>query len=218
MRNIRLSILVFLIGFMSNGAFAQFVDITPIVGYAIHGDLKFIEGNMEINDKLNIGAIASFPTYNEKGMLELNLSNSFASGHWAASSDYDSLISKTNFNMMVTYFQVAWAWEGEVDDDLYIFGGPSMGFVTYVITKSDIVNIFRVSLGMQMGLKYFFQRGLGFRLQAQLILPVFMGNGEHFRGITDYPGTNSYVTVNTTNFPVNLLIDAGIIFRIKFRR
>lgn len=219
MTKLRRILLLVILSLSTSGVFAQFVDITPIIGYAMHGDLKFTEGNLEINDKLNFGVIGSFPTYNEKGMIELMVSNSFASARWAASPDYDTLVStNTNFNMNVTYFQVSWVWDGEVSPDLYMFGGPSLGIVNYGPSKVDIDGIFRVSLGLQAGVKYFFGKGIGFRLQGHMILPVFMGNGEHLEGITDYPGTNSYVTVSETLFPVNFLLNAGVIFRINFRR
>ena len=92
-----------------------------------------------------------------------------------------------------------------------------MGLVNYNISKSDVENMPRFSLGAQTGLKFYFDRILGVRIQAHMVLPVFMGSGKHFRGITDEGGEDSYLTVNSTTFPVNLLLDIGLIFRIRTR-
>lgn len=218
MNKLRFSIITFSLCISSQFIHAQTIDITPMIGYAMRSDLRFIEGEMEVQDKINVGVNFSFPTYNENGRIEFVISNSFSSARWLASPDYADLISKTNFNMMVTYFQAFWVGEAEVQDDLYLFGGPSLGAINYSARTEEIENVLRLSVGAQAGVKYYFGNGLGFRLQCHMVLPVFMGNGEHFDGITDFGGELGYVTVNSTCFPANFIFNAGLIFKIKTGR
>ncbi len=211
----RLVLTAIILSFMAQGMKSQDAEITPLLGYALHADLRFMEGRMELQDKANVGINFSFPTYNASGRVEFLISNSFAQGKWIESDDYANLMSTTSFNMMVSYFQASWVWETEIQDELFYFLGGGLGLMNYSIATSDARNVLRVSGNMQTGLKYYFNNGLGFRAQGQLVLPVFMGNGTHFRGITDSTGVNSYLTVNSTTFPVNFLLNVGIFFRIR---
>ncbi len=212
-----LGIIMLVTLFLTQGIRAQDVEITPLIGYTVRNEIRFIEGTMTVKDLLNIGANFSFPTSNRISRFEILLSNSFTRATWNESEDYSDLITEKNYTMMVTYFQMAWTLEGALDKNVYIFGGPSMGLANYNISKSDVENMPRFSVGAQTGLKIYFDRVLAFRLQAHLVLPVFMGSGKHFRGITDEGGENSYLNVNSTTFPVNLIINAGLVFRIRTR-
>jgi len=215
MRYLGLMMLVTL--FLSQGIRAQDLEITPTLGYVFRSDLRFIEGTMSVQDITNIGVNFSFPTSNYKSRFELYVSNSFTQAHWNESADHADLISEKNYSMMVTYFQACWTFEGEINRDFYLFIGPNIGLVNYNISKSDVENMPRFSVGAQTGMKYYFDRVLGIKVQATMALPVFMGNGKHFRGITDLEGPDSYLNVNSTTFPVNLLLSAGVIFRIRTR-
>ena len=212
-----LGVLMLVTLFLTQGIRAQEIEITPMLGYSVRNDLRFIEGKMEVRDLLNIGANFSFPTANYNSKFEITLSNSFTRATWKESPDYSDLIKEMDYTMMVTYFHIAWVVEGEIQRDFNIFFGPNIGLVNYNISKSEVENMPRFSIGAQTGLKYNFDRGLGFRVQALCALPVFMGSGKHFRGITEYPGQESYLTVNSTTFPVNLILSAGITFRIPTR-
>lgn len=215
MRYIGVMMLVTL--FLTQGIRSQDIEITPVVGYTVRNDLRFIQGKMSVKDYVNVGANFSFPTSNYKSRFEILISNSFTHAQWNASQDYSDLISETDYSMMVTYFQLSWTLEGEISRDVYIFGGPNIGLVNYNISKSDVENMPRFSIGALGGVKYYFDRVLGLRFNVQMALPVFMGSGKHFRGITDEPGENSYLTVNSTTFPVNFIFNAGLIFRIRTR-
>ena len=218
MKRMRYLIVVMLVTlFLSQGIRAQEIEITPLLGYTFRSDLRFIEGTMEVKDILNIGANFSFPTSSYNGRFEILLSNSFTHATWNESPDHADLISETSYSMMVTYFQVSWVWQAEINRDFLFFFGPSLGLVNYNISKSDVEKMPRFSVGAQTGLKYFFDNGLGLRAQCHMILPVFMGSGKHFRGITDISGQDSYLNVNSTTFPVNLVFDVGITFRINTR-
>jgi len=215
MRYLGLMMLVTL--FLSQGIRAQDLEITPTLGYTLRSDLKFIEGNMTVQDIVNIGANFSFPTSNYNSRFELYVSNSFTHATWHESADHADLISEKEYSMMVTYFQACWTIEGEINRNFYLFIGPNIGLVNYNISKSDVENMPRFSVGAQTGMKYYFDRVLGIKVQATMALPVFMGNGKHFRGITDLEGPDSYLNVNSTTFPVNLLLSTGGIFRIRTR-
>jgi hypothetical protein len=212
-----LGVLMLVTLFLTQGIKAQDIEITPMLGYAVRNDLRFIEGRMEVTDLMNIGANFSFPTANYNSKFEITLSNSFTRAHWDESPDYADLIKELDYTMMVTYFHIAWVLQGELSRDLTIFCGPNVGLVNYNISKSEVENMPRFSIGAQTGLNYYFDRALGVKVQALAALPVFMGSGKHFRGITEYPGQESYLTVNSTTFPLNLVISAGLVFRINTR-
>ena len=218
MKRIRYLIFMMLVTlFLSQGVRGQEIEITPLVGYTVRNELRFIEGKMQVQDILNVGANFSFPTSNYKSRFEIYLSNSFTHATWHESEDYSDLISERDYTMMVTYFQVSWVWEGEIQRNFYVFFGPSVGLVNYNISKSDVENMPRFSVGAQTGIKYYFDHGLGLRAQCHMVLPVFMGSGKHFRGITDHGGTESYLNVNSTTFPVNFVFDIGVTFRFRTR-
>lgn len=212
MRRFNLFIMSLLI---SASSFAQDIEVTPALGYAFRSDLRFIEGKMQINDYFNFGINASFPSNTSSGRFELYLSNSFTHAKWKESEDHADLISETNYTMMVTYAQVSWVWETEVQRYFYLYGGPSTGLTNYKISSREIENMPRFSVGLQGGFKYYFNNVLGFRAHYHLILPVMMGSGTHFRGITDESGENSYLTVNSTTFPTNSILNFGVIFRFR---
>ena len=203
--------------FLSQGIRAQEIEVTPMLGFTVRNDLRFIEGKMAVRDLFNIGANFCFPTSNYKSRFEITISNSFTQATWNESPDYADLIAEKEYNMMVSYFHIAWVAEGELSRKFSLYIGPNIGLVNYNISKSEVENMPRFSVGAQTGLKYFFDRVLGIRVQALMALPVFMGSGKHFRGITELPGVDSYLNVNSTTFPVNLVLSAGIIFRIRTR-
>ncbi len=196
---------------------AQEIEITPMVGYVARNDLRFIEGNMQVNDLLNVGASFSFPSSNYNGRFEFLLANSFTHATWKESPDHADLITEKNYNMNVTYFQLSYVVQAELQRDVFLFGGPSMGLVNYNISKSDVENMPRFSIGAQTGIKVHFNHMLGFRAHCHMALPVFMGSGKHFRGNTNEPGENSYLNVNSTTFPVNFIFDVGLILRFPTR-
>lgn len=215
MKRIRLMLVAAFSLFVSAGVLAQDVEITPMVGYVLRNDLRFKEGKMEVKDYFNIAANFSFPSNSRSGRFEILLSNSFTHATWKESEDYADLISEKNYTMMVSYFQISYVWEGEIQRDFYIFGGPTTGLVNYNVSDPDIENMPRFSIGAQTGVKLYFNHRLGFRAQCHMALPVFMGSGKHFRGITDETGENSYLNVNSTTFPANFVFDVGMIFRFR---
>ena len=215
MRTIGVLMLVTL--FLTQEIKSQDLEITPMMGYAVRNELRFKEGKMELRDLLNIGANFSFPTANYRSKFEITLSNSFTHARWKESPDYADLVKEMDYTMMITYFHIAWVVEGEIQRGFNIYFGPNMGLVNYNISKSEVENMPRFSIGAQTGMKFYFDRMLGIRIQALCALPVFMGSGKHFRGITEYPGQESYLTVDATTFPVNLIISAGLMFRIWTR-
>ena len=73
-----LGVLILVTLFLSQGIRAQEIEITPMLGYSFRSDLKFIEGTMDVNDIVNIGANFSFPTSNYKSKFEITISNSFS--------------------------------------------------------------------------------------------------------------------------------------------
>lgn len=214
-----LGVLMLVTLFFSQGIQAQEIEITPMLGYTVRNDLKFVEGTMAVNDVLNIGANFSFPTSNRNSRFEITLSNSFAHAKWNESPDYADLIPETDYNMNVTYFQLAWVVQGYIDKNFNIFFGPNLGLVNYNLSKSGVGNVPRFSIGAQTGINYYFDRVLGIKVQALMALPVFMGEGKHFRNIIEDTGAgvNDYLTVSETTFPVNLVMSAGLIFRIRTR-
>lgn len=214
-----LGVLILVTLFLSQGIRAQEIEITPMLGYSLRSDLKFIEGTMDVNDIVNIGANFSFPTSNYKSKFEITISNSFSRATWNESPDYADLIAETDYNMMVTYFQLAWVVQGEIQRDFNIFFGPNLGLVNYNISKSGVGNVPRFSIGAQTGINYYFDRVLGIKVQALMALPIFMGEGKHFRNIVEDTGAgvNDWISVSETTFPVNLVISAGLIFRIETR-
>ena len=215
-----IGVLILFSVFLTQGLRAQDdVEITPMLGYTFRSDLRFVEGNMSVTDILNIGANFSFPTSNRNSRFEITLSNSFTQATFEQSPDWEDLIIDTDYKMMVTYFQLAWVIQGELNRDLNIFFGPNLGLVNYNITNSDVGNVPRFSIGAQTGLNYYFDRSLGFKFQALMALPVFMGEGKHFRNIVEDTGAgvNDWLSVNETTFPVNLVLSAGLIFKINTR-
>mgnify|MGYP007050515883 CR=1 FL=1 len=203
--------------FFIQEARAQEIEITPMVGYVARNDLRFIEGKMEVNDLLNFGASFSFPSSNDNGRFDFLLANSFTRAIWHESPDYADLISEKNYSMNVTYFQLSYTIQTEFQRDYFLYFGPSLGLVNYNISKSEVENMPRFSIGAQTGVKMHFNHMLGVRANCHMILPVFMGSGKHFRGITEETGVNSYLNVNATTFPVNFLFDVGLILRFPTR-
>lgn len=214
-----LGVLMLVTLFFSQGIQAQEIEITPMLGYTVRNDLKFVEGTMDVTDVLNIGANFSFPTSNRNSRFEITLSNSFAQAKWNESPDYADLIPETDYKMNVTYFQLAWVVQGYIQKNFNVFFGPNLGLVNYNLSKSGVGNVPRFSIGAQTGINYYFDRVLGIKVQALMALPVFMGEGKHFRNIIEDTGAgvNDYITVSETTFPVNLVMSAGLIFRIRTR-
>lgn len=215
-----IGVLILFSVFLTQGIRAQQdIEISPMLGYTFRGDLKFVEGTMSVTDYFNIGANFSFPTSNYNSKFEITLSNSFTTANFDQSPDWEDLIIDTDYKMMVTYFQLAWVFQGELNRDLNIFFGPNMGLVNYNITNSDVGNVPRFSIGAQTGVNYYFDRYLGFKFQALMALPVFMGEGKHFRNIVEDTGAgvNDWISVNETTFPVNFVLSAGLIFKIRSR-
>jgi len=182
---------------------AQHVEITPFGGYvfpvtwnASNGSIYF-HGNAQYGGMVNIGvsrAVDIDVIYNR------------------IDTKADPAIVGVTFDQIplsINYFMVGFTKNFRVSDVVSPFIGLNMGACLLAPKSSEYYDYWFFAWGLQGGVKVYFSKYVGLRLQAQMMMPV-QGQSFYF-----YYGTAGGGTGYTFSSPlVDFGFTGGLIFRI----
>jgi opacity protein-like surface antigen len=166
-------------------------SITPMFGYQFGGSVRYVEGDLNIRDNGNIGAIFSFQAQYD---TYIELSYSFMETE-AYFRSYTALLESREFAMDVHYILLNGLKEFTQTEarPFGLLGIGAVGFVPQDLQGSSSFWSFGVMLGA--GVKYMITPRIGIRAQGRLLMPLRFSGFGIYAG-TGGAGVNTYSTVN----------------------
>lgn len=198
--------LVLLLSFFVSGLMtlqAQHVEITPYGGYVFpvtwyagNGDLYF-NGNAQYGGMLNIGVSRVFDVDLIYNRIDTK-ANVYLPGYLS-----------DDFSLSINYFMVGGTKNFRVNDMVSPFLGFNMGACLMAPKESTYNDYWFFACGALGGVKLYFSKVIGIRLQAQMYVPI-QGGGFYFYYTPYGGGSNVYVSSTMVDFGFT----GGLIFRI----
>lgn len=182
---------------------AQHVEITPFGGYVFPVTWYASNGNIYFNGNAQYG-----------GMVNVGVSRVVDIDLIYNRIDTKALphISGYSFDevpLSINYFMVGFTKNFRVSQVVSPFIGLNLGACLLAPKSSDYYDYWFFAWGLQGGVKVYFSKYVGLRLQAQMMMPV-QGQGFYF-----YYGTSGGGSGVTFSSPmVDFGFTGGLIFRI----
>ncbi|WP_020529444.1 outer membrane protein [Flexithrix dorotheae] len=194
---------------MINAASAQKrIELTPTYGYQFGGKANYVEGSIKLQDAANYGGILSVEA--DYGVLaELSYSYMETRGNFIP---YRGNIDPRQFDLNVQYFQLG-AVKELMEDDFRPFGLFSLGATYFNPKNNDIEDVWRFSITLGGGIKYFISEKIGIRAQGRLLLPMYFNGVGGYCGIGT-GGSGCGLGVSTAVPLVQGDFSGGLIFRL----
>ncbi len=194
--------------FCASQAMAQELEITPFAGYMWGGNLRVYTGELRAGDGPNYGLALNY-SLTPGTQLE---------GFWFIQSakmkfiEYGLYENETSvFDLNTNYIHVGILREMNDGQVVRPFGTFSMGTTIFNSKDSFYSSIWRFSVGLGAGAKFYFSDRFGFRLQGRLLLPIY------FSGAGVWCGTsgNCNYGISSATIIAQGDISAGFIIVIR---
>ena len=180
-------------------AWAQQVEITPLVGYQFGGKITVQRGSLNIKDDLNYGVILNI-TVRPNTQVELSYSRQDTRVEFRGVG-----FENVNIDASVEYWQIGGLVEYP-KDRVRPFGVFTLGATHFNPKATGVSSVWRFSGTIGGGVKVFLSSNIGLRLQGRLLLPYMTGGSSIFCGL---PG-GCYVTLGGTVL-IQADVTAGLI-------
>ncbi len=202
MRKILLSIALLI----STLAFSQGVEIVPFTGYMFGGTVKFVEGEIDINNGQNYGISILKPI---KAGIDLELNYTRMGSKMSFSPYYGYNFSSEETHVETNYFQIGVLKKLKSDTSRVIpFGSFSLGATWF--DSSDLGDAWRFSVTLGAGIKIMITEKIGIIARGRLMMPMqFAGIGFTIGTGGSGVSANSYVTPLQGDFSGGLIIKLG---------
>jgi hypothetical protein len=189
--------------FFSFSLVAQHLEITPFGGYvfpvtwnAPNGGIYF-NGNAQYGGMINIGVSRVVDVDLIYNRIDTK-ANAYLSGY-----------ADNDFSLSINYMMVGATKNFRVNQMVSPFFGMNLGACLMSPKESSYSAYWFFAVGAQGGVKFYFSKVIGLRLQAQMYVPI-QGGGFYFYGTPYGGGTTVYVSSTMVDFGFT----GGLIFRI----
>jgi hypothetical protein len=171
-------VILFIIPILFSGKmFCQSVEVAPYAGYMFSSNLNTLDGEIKIDNGVNYGLIVDARFDNEV-IVEL-MYNRLDTKVQITEELFDTV--KSSFDVSIEYFQGGAQFEMETGD-FRPFAAFTLGATLFNPANEDINSEWRFSFTFAGGIKYYFIKNVGVRLQWRFLLPVYFGGGALFCG------------------------------------
>lgn len=195
----------------SCGVFAQRVELTATGGYQYWGSYKYYDSYTNTNGKLALG---DGPCYG--GILGFELADA-AFVELVYNHQDSRLINKPNFgydktlgDVGVNYFQLNGTRGVQINDKVEPFVTLGLGAVLFDPVSAKYSSLWKFSMNLGAGVKYYISDRIGLRFSAGLWAPIQgVGIGVGIGTGGAYAGASTYTTI------IQMNLQGGLIFRLK---
>ncbi len=189
------------------------IEIAPSAGFMFGGRVNYYQGELKISDNMDYGVSLIVPDINWGTDLEINYTRMDSEARFRANSNYPNY-DDANFNISVNYIQVGALKTLGGDDKFKPFGSFSLGATVFSPKNKDIDDVWRFSITLGLGAKYWITDRVGIIVRGRLMLPMVFGGVGGYVGIGG-GGTsgglslNSYATIVQGDFNGGLIFSLG---------
>jgi hypothetical protein len=194
------AVLLFLLAY-ATPLIAQKIEVIPFSGYQTSARIKSVKGNFRINDRIDFGGAFNFHLgHNYK--VELSYSRLESSLTYSEALD-TNLVS----DLSVSYFSIGGIWEFNPGKSLVPYTMFAVGGTYYQPVDKDVEAENVMHFSLSGGVKYYFTHNIGLRLQARLLMPVFI-EGMYFEegAPDDGNGISTKITAVQGDFTTGLIV------------
>ena len=187
------------------------IEIAPAVGFMFGGRVNYYQGELKITDNMDYGVSVIIPDISWGTDLEFNYTRMDSEARFRANSNYPDY-NDANFKTSVNYIQVGALKTLGGDDSFKPFGSFSLG-ATIFSPKNDISDIWRFSITLGLGAKYWITDRVGIMVRGRLMLPMVFGGVGGYVGIGG-GGTSSGLSLNSYATIVQGDFNGGLVFSL----
>lgn len=198
-----LYLIIFLLVANCSVSIAQSVEITPFGGYVVPVTWNGYDGSIYFNGNAQYGGILSIAT---SRVVDFEFMYNRIDTK-AAATVYGYYYNE--FSVSQNYYMVGATKNFRVNDKISPYLGFKLGGVYMAPKDVDYYSYWFFAMGLDGGVKVYFNKVVGLRLQAQLLMPV-QGGGFSFYYGSGGGGTSAYVTSTMVDFGFT----GGLIFRL----
>ena len=201
--------LLILIALFPTLLFSQGVEIVPFAGYMFGGNIKYVQGKLDVKDGMDYGVSILVPVQALVD-VEINYTRMDSRATFRSYSGYPLYPDQDINNLATNYFQIGGISKFySSNSKVSPFGSFSLG-ATWFSSPDLTDNVWRFSATLGLGVKIMFSERVGVMLRGRLLMPM------NFAGVGFYAGTggsgltmNSYVTPLQGDFNGGLIIKIG---------
>jgi len=188
------------------------VEIAPFAGYMFGGRVNYLQGELKIQDNMNYGVSLIVPDIRWATDLEISYTRMDTEARFRANLNYPNY-DDANFDISVNYLQVGVLKNFSDDDKFKPFGSFSLG-TTIFSPKNDISDVWRFSITLGLGAKYWITERVGIIMRGRLMMPMIFGGVGGYVGIGSGGSSgglyvDSYATIVQGDFTGGLVFSLG---------
>jgi len=195
---------------ITNYGIAQTIDLTPMYGWQMNGDISFVEGNFEMDGAQMLGGSMDIMVAEGMG-IRLMYSYNKADANFYPNPSYSLSYPRKSFQVINDYYQIG-TIRGFSTGTVEPYGLFTLGAARFKGEGQDVDTDGRWKFAMQAGLgaKIFFNERIGLKLEGSFMMPIY------FAGVGFYFGTGG--SGASVNGAVPLLqgnFNGGLVFRLE---
>ncbi len=187
------------------------VELAPSVGYMFGGRLNYYQGELKIADRVDYSLSLIVPEITWGTDLEINYTRMDSRINFRANSNYPDY-KDDEFGISVNYIQIGALKSLGTDEKFKPFGSFSAG-ATIFAPKNDISNVWRFSITLGLGVKYWITDRVGIIVRGRLMIPMIFGGVGGYYGIGS-GGSGGGLTLNTYSSIVQGDFNGGLVFSL----
>lgn len=179
---------------------AQELEITPTVGYFWGGHVRTYYGEIELGNDMNYGLTIDYSTA-PGTQFEISW---FISQAKASYFEYGYDFGTDERDLTTNYIHLGVTQEMNYGEAFRPFGTFTLG--TTIFDTEENYAVWRFSMALGAGMKYYFNERIGLRAQGRFLLPMYFGGG--------YYGYYGY-GVSTSSAVAQWDVSGGLIIVIR---
>jgi len=188
-----------------SAGFDHKIELTPIVGYLLNGNIDFYAGELTFDNTINYGISMSVNTGYGTAVEAIYSISPTTTNFRAFTFEY----ANTSFATNINYIQVNGVKEF-LTDQFRPFGFIGLGASGFVPQESGYDSWWSFAMNFGLGAKVFLNDNIGIRVQGRLLLPLYYSGAGFYCGTG---GCGGGVTASSTMVQGDFM--AGLIIGIK---
>lgn len=183
------------------------IEITPMFGYTFNGSIAQYGQYYDLTNAVSFGGLVDIEVYS-KNHIEISYRRSIQTVH------YEESFSSGQFEVGMEQYHFGLVQELGENYKVKPFWNFALGTTRYFEQDKRWSEAYRFSLAAGIGAKFFLTNNIGFRIQSQLVVPMYYGG---FGVFCDGAGYCS----GSTSFNIPILhfdLSGGLIVRIPTKR
>lgn len=187
------------------------IEIAPFIGYMFGGRLNYYQGELKIADNVDYGVSLIVPDISWGTDLEINYTRMDSRANFRPNDNYPDY-DPAEFDVSVNYIQIGALKAFGGEDKFKPFGSFSAG-ATIFAPKNNIDNVWRFSITLGLGAKYWISDRVGIIIRGRLMIPMIFGGVGGYYGIGS-GGTGGGLTVNSYSSIIQGDFNGGLVFSL----